>query len=394
MQAKRSADWTASVTPSNSTVVSVQSHTLFSGKAPQIVLAVATGLLVANCGSQKVGSRGGGIDPKYGVAASPKMVEDGEDVPKGGGRAMVGKPYVVAGRLYTPREMSSNYSAVGLASWYGPSFHGRMTANGEVFDKMSITVAHPTMPLPSYVRVTNTGNGRSIIARVNDRGPYHGNRLVDVSERVAEALSFRQAGTARVRVDYIGRASTSGSDDEKLYATLRTDGAPARVRGDTTYVASADDITPVASARVTPIQQSAEQAAASSARWPSLSPAPAAVPAPVAAPVATAVAAPVAPALSVGKPAPGVPLPPDRPFDLRVTSPRPLASTPGFAPTPGIAPMPIPRTALRSSGSQTAGLFFAEPEPDVAQTFRKSDPMAALIEQNFVPLKGRSTTTF
>ncbi len=345
-----------------------------------------------------MGSRGGGIDPKYGVAASPKMVADGEDVPKGGGRAMVGKPYVVAGRLYTPREMSSNYSAVGLASWYGPSFHGRMTANGEVFDKMSITVAHPTMPLPSYVRVTNTGNGRSIIARVNDRGPYHGNRLVDVSERVAEALSFKQAGTARVRVDYIGRASTSGSDDEKLYATLRTDGAPARVRGDTTYVASADDITPVASARVTPIQQPAEQAAASSARWPSLSSAPAAVPAPVAAPAVAAVAAPAAPALSVGKPAPGVPLPPDRPFDLRVTSPRPLASrrhgaVPGVAPMP-VAPMPIPRTACAAPARRRPACSSPRPSLSVAQTFRKSDPMAPLIEQNFVPLKGRTTATF
>ncbi|MCP8940768.1 septal ring lytic transglycosylase RlpA family protein, partial [Alsobacter sp. SYSU M60028] len=198
--------------------------------AARVALAVAAGLVVANCSSQKIASKGG-IDPKYGVSASPKVVADGDPVPKGGGRELIGKPYVVAGRLYTPREVT-NYSAVGLASWYGPSFHGRMTANGEVFDRQSISVAHPTMPLPSYVRVTNIGNGRSIVARVNDRGPYHGNRLVDVSERVAEALAFRNIGTARVKVDYIGRASTAGSDDEKLYATLRTDGTPARLRLD------------------------------------------------------------------------------------------------------------------------------------------------------------------
>ena len=132
----------------------------------------------------------------------------------------------------------------GLASWYGPSFHGRLTANGEVFDRASITAAHPTMPLPSYVRVTNLHNGYSIIARVNDRGPYHGGRLIDVSERVAEALDFRRIGTARVKVDYVGRASTAGSDDEKLYATLRTDGAPAQLRGSATIVASAEPQAP------------------------------------------------------------------------------------------------------------------------------------------------------
>lgn len=319
----------------------------------KLASVAAVGLLVANCSSaQKVASSRGGVDPKYGVAASPKVVADGDPVPKGGGREMVGKPYVVAGRLYTPREMN-NYSAVGTASWYGPSFHGRMTANGEVFDRMSISAAHPTMPLPSYVRVTNMANGHSIIARVNDRGPYHGNRLIDVSQRVAEALSFKHLGTARVKVDYLTRASTAGSDDARLYATLRTDGRPAQLNGGPTMVASA-------------------------------TPAPAPAPAPVAAAVpvrettviqmTTAPAAapiPVASAPIVGKPAPGIPLPPDRPFDL------------GSAAMGKAGPAGQPRTAS-AKGVRTAGLFYAEPEAGLATTFGK-DPMALLISQTFVP---------
>ena len=102
--------------------------------------------------------------------ASARVVEPGEPVPKGGGVYRVGKPYTVAGRTYVPGRQSG-YSAVGLASWYGDDFHGRYTANGEIFDMNAISAAHPTMPLPSYARVTNLANHRSIVVRVNDRGP-------------------------------------------------------------------------------------------------------------------------------------------------------------------------------------------------------------------------------
>src|SRR5262249_27630379 len=102
---------------------------------------------------------------------SPRVVEDGEPVPKGGGAYRVGKPYNINGRTYFPSENSS-YRGEGVASWYGPDFHGRLTANGEVYDMHSLSAAHPTMPLPSYARVTNLDNGRSIIVRVNDRGPF------------------------------------------------------------------------------------------------------------------------------------------------------------------------------------------------------------------------------
>ena len=189
-----------------------------------LIVSGLAALTLAGCAAapQRYSSN---IDPRYGVKASPRVVADGEPVPRGGGTYMVGKPYVVGGRVYYPSEHTA--AAVGLASYYGTAFHGRRTANGEIFDRESISAAHPTMPLPSYARVTNLRNQSSIIVRVNDRGPYHENRIMDVSERVAEALDFKRVGTARVKVEYVGRAGLDGSDDRKLLATLREDGRPA-----------------------------------------------------------------------------------------------------------------------------------------------------------------------
>ncbi len=182
-------------------------------------------LTAANCaGPQVAGRKAEGN--KYGVKPSPRVIPEGQPIPKGGGREMVGQPYVVGGRTYVPHA-GKGYSREGWASWYGAAFHGRLTANGEVFDRESIAAAHPTLPLPSYVRVTNTVNKRSMIVRVNDRGPYERDRMLDVSERVADALEFRRKGVTRVRVEYLGKASTRGSDDAKLLATLRLDGTPA-----------------------------------------------------------------------------------------------------------------------------------------------------------------------
>src|SRR6266480_4957110 len=185
-------------------------------------IAVAC-LMLANCASSN--KFAGRVDPKYGVSSSPRVVEFGEPVPKGGGTYRVGKPYIVAGRVYVPEE-DVNYREEGTASWYGDDFHGRLTANGEVFDMGALTAAHPTLPMPCYARVTNLSNGKSLIVRVNDRGPYHGNRLIDVSNKAAELLEFKGNGVARVRVEYVGRAPLEGSDDRQLMATLRT-GVPA-----------------------------------------------------------------------------------------------------------------------------------------------------------------------
>jgi rare lipoprotein A len=178
-------------------------------------------LFLAHC------SNSGSVDSRYGVPPSPRLVDEGEPVPKGGGVYRVGSPYVVAGRVYVPED-NPHYRAEGLASWYGDDFHGRQTANGEIFDRDSISAAHPTLPLPSYVRVTDLGNGRSLIVRVNDRGPYHGNRILDVSKRAADLLGFHNSGTAMVRVEYVGRAPIEGSDDRILAATFRqNEPAPA-----------------------------------------------------------------------------------------------------------------------------------------------------------------------
>jgi rare lipoprotein A len=175
---------------------------------------------LANCASSDKFSRQ--VDPKYGVASSARVIEEGQPVPKGGGTYRIGKPYQVAGRTYVP-EHDPSYSAEGMASWYGSDFHGRLTANGEVYDQEAISAAHPTLPIPSYARVTNLSNGRSIVVRVNDRGPYAKDRVIDLSSKTAELLRYKGNGVARVRVEYVGPAPLEGSDDRKLVATLRQD---------------------------------------------------------------------------------------------------------------------------------------------------------------------------
>ena len=163
------------------------------GRLAHLLALAVCCLVLANC------SGGGKLDPKYGVSSSARVVEPGAPVPKGGGVYRVGKPYTIAGREYVPQE-DINYSAVGMASFYGNQFHGRYTANGEVFDMNSISAAHPTLPLPSYVRVTNLANRRSIVVRVNDRGPFVEGRIIDLSLAAARALGIADEGVAPVRL--------------------------------------------------------------------------------------------------------------------------------------------------------------------------------------------------
>ncbi len=159
----------------------------------------------------------------YGVKASPRVSTRKSGLRRGGGREQIGKPYKVKGRWYTPKE-EPGYSKTGKASWYGAAFHGRLTANGEVYDMTHLTAAHPTMPLPSYARVTNMKNGSSVIVRVNDRGPFAHDRIIDLSKRAAEMLDYTHDGTATVRVDYVGRAPLDGQDDEYLMASYQPAG--------------------------------------------------------------------------------------------------------------------------------------------------------------------------
>lgn len=114
----------------------------------------------------------------------------------------VGKPYTVGGVTYVPSHQP-NYKKEGMASWYGPGFHGKSTANGETFNKWQLTAAHPTLPMPSLVRVTHLKSGKSIVARINDRGPFSGGRIIDLSRRSAEELGMIGEGVARVRVEYL-----------------------------------------------------------------------------------------------------------------------------------------------------------------------------------------------
>jgi rare lipoprotein A len=126
-------------------------------------------------------------------------------LPTTAGVYKVGNPYEADGVWYYPREQP-DYDETGVASWYGAQFHGKHTSNGEIFDSNALTAAHRTLPMPVNVRVTNLDNGRSLVLRVNDRGPFARGRIIDVSKHAAELLGFYGAGTAKVRVTYLGRA--------------------------------------------------------------------------------------------------------------------------------------------------------------------------------------------
>ncbi len=151
----------------------------------QLCAVAALGVMAAGCASEPEGGK--------------------VTVPPNAGVYKIGSPYQIGGTWYYPREQP-DYDETGIASWYGPGFYGHPTADGEIFNADALTAAHRTLPLPVNVRVTDLENGRSLILRVNDRGPFAKNRIIDVSERAAKLLGFYEAGTARVRVTYLGRA--------------------------------------------------------------------------------------------------------------------------------------------------------------------------------------------
>jgi rare lipoprotein A len=132
------------------------------------------------------------------------------NVPPSAGIYKIGQPYQIEGTWYYPREQP-DYDETGIASWYGPTFYGQSTANGETFDASALSAAHRTLPMPVNVRVTNLENGKSLILRVNDRGPFARGRIIDVSEQAAKLLGFYGKGTARVRVTYMSRADLPGT---------------------------------------------------------------------------------------------------------------------------------------------------------------------------------------
>ena len=171
-----------------------------------LVVAAVTGLLAA-CAS--AGASPGvriaeGPRPSRSAPAAPPVVTDPAPIVSGTMR-----PYQIRGRWYRPEEQS-DYDVVGLASWYGDQFNGRPTATGERFDMHGLTAAHKTLPLPGLVEVTNLANGRRVVLRVNDRGPFVDNRIIDLSRGAAEALDLLNRGVGEVRVRYLGRAPRLG----------------------------------------------------------------------------------------------------------------------------------------------------------------------------------------
>lgn len=202
---------------------------LVCGLAVALASCTSSGPKVTTVAAKQTRSKEYFSEKEYGVKASPKVVDVAmvsvpgmkmKRLPRGGGRAQLGKPYKIKGKWYVPQE-DPNYRAAGIASWYGDAFHGRLTANGEIYDMNHLSAAHPTMPLPSYARVTNKTNGNSVIVRVNDRGPYAHGRVIDLSKRAAQLLDYTHKGTANVVVEYVGRAPVDGADDEYLMASYQ-----------------------------------------------------------------------------------------------------------------------------------------------------------------------------
>ena len=184
-----------------------------------VLITCICAVVLAGCSSQhqritKHGTwRGAGLDPFAGKG-SPYYMGKGP-IPFGGGKYQVGNAYQVAGRTWTPRDQPG-YDKIGVASWYGEAFHKRKTSNGEWFDMDTLTAAHATLPLPSYALVTNLDNGRQVIVRINDRGPFVDTRIIDLSKKAADVLGYRNKGKTHVRVKLIGPAPLKDSSQHML----------------------------------------------------------------------------------------------------------------------------------------------------------------------------------
>lgn len=165
-----------------------------------VLAALLSMLLVLGCASpQSPVVRDGGPDRPVDLSHVREPVPGPVVHTRAGNK----NPYTVLGKTYHLIEDESRYKERGEASWYGTKFHGRKTANGETYDMYAITAAHKTLPIPSYVRVTNLNNNRSLVVRVNDRGPFHGGRIIDLSYAAAQRLGFADSGVAPVEVEII-----------------------------------------------------------------------------------------------------------------------------------------------------------------------------------------------
>ncbi|MBF0282401.1 MAG: septal ring lytic transglycosylase RlpA family protein [Zetaproteobacteria bacterium] len=174
-----------------------------------------------------------------------------------GGSFKIGTPYKIAGIWYQPIESAEGYSETGIASWYGDEFNGRKTANGETFDMYALSAAHKTLPLPTLARVTNLDNGKSIVVRINDRGPFVKERLIDLSHAAANALGFLDIGTAHVRVEVISEHSPFSSRSRTPLPTASDETEPSRKAHQSAYTTAIKNlgITTASAAPVQPVQE-------------------------------------------------------------------------------------------------------------------------------------------
>lgn len=201
------------------------------GRHVRLTIVLLAGASLAACATPRYPTHSAGVSTKPGDGAM--------------GARKVGQPYQVGGIWYVPKE-EPDYDRRGVASWYGDAFHMKATANGEIFDMNAVSAAHTTLPLPSMVEVTNLDNGRKLVVRVNDRGPFVDDRIIDLSREAAIQLGFHRQGLANVRVRYVGPAPLTGPADGVRYARndrqpLPTRMAPAAAAPVVTAAARTDD---------------------------------------------------------------------------------------------------------------------------------------------------------
>jgi rare lipoprotein A len=210
----------------------------FSGRGGRRLVHVA---LIGLLGAAALGM--GGCAETELLVTTAKNIRSFNDTPTSKGRYKVGSPYQIKGVWYYPK-VDYAYDESGVASWYGPNFHNKPTANGETFDQNAVSAAHRTLPLPSVVRVTNLGNGRALVVRVNDRGPFAHGRIIDMSKRAAQLLGFERQGVARVRVQILPEESRAAAQ------LARNGGTPRPVVATASANANAPEAVPVPSVSV------------------------------------------------------------------------------------------------------------------------------------------------
>jgi rare lipoprotein A len=322
-------------------------------RAARLALVLIAGASLAACGT---------MTPRYPNHAGAGPPPAG---PAGEGRYKVGAPYQVAGVWYVPREQP-DYDQTGVASWYGDAFDQKPTANGEIFDMSAVSGAHTTLPLPSLVEVTNLDNGRRLVVRVNDRGPFVGGRIIDLSHEAARELGYDRQGLAHVRVRYVGPAPLLGPDAGVRYADARP--LATHLPKPIPAVATGPAAASTASSAADPVVELA-------AGTPTRAAAVAAAPLPDAAP--RTIAAPAAVSSQALPPLTG----------------SAIASTP-IPPPPGTAPAPAAPTRVALAGAPSSLRIQAGAYSNEANAQRAASQLATAGQASIEPVEKNGMTLY